>query len=321
MCDYAASIDRRRARLMRAIFRLLQREKAGIREPERFCSGQKENSMVKKSGTEGIRTIRPIIASGKTKLADIDTRSTCGFQGDKAATVAVLAELNAQLVELQNVLYAENKHKVLVVLQAMDTGGKDGVIRKVFSGINPTGIHVASFKAPTDAELEHDYLWRVHQRVPGKGEMVIFNRSHYEDVLITRVEGWIDDRTAERRFRQINDFEAMLVEEGTIILKFFLHISKAEQKQRLQERLDDDAKTWKFNPGDLVARGKWDQYQRVYQDAINATSSPHAPWHIVPADRNWVRDVYVCAVLVSTLNNLKMQYPDPPAGLDKVVIK
>lgn len=227
--------------------------------------------------TVDVKTVRPIIANGKTRLANVDTRSTCSFNGDKAATVGIFAELNAQLVELQQALYAEHKHKVLVVLQAMDTGGKDGVIRKVFSGVNPIGIHVASFKAPTPAELDHDYLWRVHKRVPAKGELVVFNRSHYEDVLITRVEGWIDDRTAKRRFRQINDFEAMLVEEGTIILKFFLHISKDEQKQRLQERLDDDAKNWKFNPGDLVAREKWADYQRVYEEAINATSSPHAP--------------------------------------------
>ena len=275
--------------------------------------------MAKKS--DDINTVRPIIAKGKIRLADIDTRSTCNFNGDKAATVAILAQLNAQLVELQQVLYAEHKHKVLVVFQAMDTGGKDGVIRKVFSGITPTGIHVASFKAPTSVELDHDYLWRVHQRVPAKGELVVFNRSHYEDVLITRVEGWIDDRTAKRRFRQINNFEAMLVEEGTIIVKFFLHISKDEQKKRLQDRLDDTAKNWKFNLGDLTAREKWDDYQRVFEDAINATSSSHAPWYIVPADRNWVRDLYVCSVLVSVLSNLKMQYPDPPAGLDKVVLK
>ena len=281
----------------------------------------KGNPVAKKSATENIRTIRPIIASGKTKLAGIETDSTCGFKGDKATTIAVMAQLNAQLVELQNVLYAEHKHKVLVVLQAMDTGGKDGCIRKVFSGINPQGVHIASFKVPTALELDHDYLWRVHQRVPGKGEMVVFNRSHYEDVLITRVHGWIDDRTAKRRFRQINDFEAMLVEEGTIVLKFFLHISKDEQKQRLQDRLDDESRTWKFNLGDLAEREKWNDYQSAYQDALNATSSQHAPWSIVPADRKWVRDVYVASVLVNALNQLGMQYPDPPAGLDKVVIK
>ena len=281
----------------------------------------KGNPMAKKSATENTRTIRPIIASGKTKLAGIETDSTCGFKGDKATTIAVMAQLNAQLVELQNVLYAEHKHKVLVVLQAMDTGGKDGCIRKVFSGINPQGVHIASFKVPTALELDHDYLWRVHQRVPGKGEMVVFNRSHYEDVLITRVHGWIDDRTAKRRFRQINDFEAMLVEEGTVVLKFFLHISKDEQRQRLQDRLDDESRTWKFNLGDLAEREKWNDYQSAYQDALNATSSQHAPWYIVPADRKWVRDVYVASVLVNALNQLGMQYPDPPAGLDKVVIK
>ena len=230
-----------------------------------------------KTTDTGTRTIRPIIAGGKTRLAEIDTGSTCSFKGDKAATQAVLAQLKAQLAGLQTLLYAEHKRKVLVVLQAMDTGGKDGVIRNVFSGVNPQGVRVVGFKAPSAEELDHDYLWRVHQRLPGRGELVVFNRSHYEDVLITRVHSWIDERTAKRRFRQINDFEAMLVEEGTLVLKFFLHISKDEQKARLQDRLADPAKIWKFNPGDLVEREKWDDYQRAYEDAIGATSSPHAP--------------------------------------------
>lgn len=276
--------------------------------------------MASKSG-DSLRTIRPIIGSGKLKLTDIDTESTCGFNGDKAATVAVLAQLNARLVELQDVLWAEHKHKVLVVLQAMDTGGKDGVIRKVFSGVNPQGVRIANFKAPTPEELEHDYLWRVHQNVPGKGEIGVFNRSHYEDVLITRVHGWIDDKTAKRRFRHINEFEAMLTEEGTTILKFFLHISKDEQRQRLEDRLQDASKNWKFNIGDLAERKLWDKYQSAYEDAINATSSPHAPWYVVPADRKWVRDVYVASVLVRALEQLDMRYPDPPAGLEKVVVK
>ena len=274
--------------------------------------------MTKKS--EDSKSIRPIIANGKTKLAAIDTRSLCSFNGDKAATVAIAAQLNAHLVELQNVLFAEHKHKILVVLQAMDTGGKDGVIRNVFSGVNPQGVRIASFKAPTSPELDHDYLWRVHQQVPAKGEIVVFNRSHYEDVLITRVHGWIDDKTAKRRFRQINDFEAMLVEEGTVILKFFLHISKDEQKQRFEDRLADPSKNWKFNIGDLAEREKWDDYQRVFEEAINATSSPHAPWYVVPSDRKWVRDIYVASVLNSTLAGLNMAYPKPPAGLAEVVI-
>jgi PPK2 family polyphosphate:nucleotide phosphotransferase len=276
--------------------------------------------MPKNSTTPDIKTIRPIVSNGKTQLAKIDTNSTCGFVGDKSTTAAFLDEMSARLTTLQTVLYAEQKHKILVVLQAMDTGGKDGVIRKVFSGINPQGVRIASFKAPTPPELAHDYLWRVHNQVPAKGELVVFNRSHYEDVLITRVHGWIDDATAKRRFRQINNFEAMLVEEGTTILKFFLHISKDEQKQRLQDRLDDPAKTWKFNIGDLAEREKWDDYQRVYEDAINQTSSPHAPWHIVPADRKWIRDLYVSSVLVKTLEDLKMVYPKPAEGLDKVKI-
>jgi PPK2 family polyphosphate:nucleotide phosphotransferase len=276
--------------------------------------------MPKKSSSTDIKTIRPIVSNGKTKLAEIDTGSTCSFVGDKSTTAAILDEMSARLTTLQTVLYAEQKHKILIVLQAMDTGGKDGVIRKVFSGINPQGVRIASFKAPTPPELAHDYLWRVHSQVPAKGELVVFNRSHYEDVLITRVHGWIDDATAKRRFRQINNFEAMLVEEGTTILKFFLHISKDEQKQRLQDRLDDPAKTWKFNIGDLAEREKWDDYQRVYEDAINETSSPHAPWHIVPADRKWIRDLYVSSVLVKALEDLNMAYPKPAEGLDKVKI-
>lgn len=276
--------------------------------------------MPTKSTTSVIKTIRPIVGNGKIKLADIDTNSTCGFVGDKSTTAAILDEMAARLTTLQTVLYAEQKHKILIVLQAMDTGGKDGVIRKVFSGVNPQGVRVASFKAPTPPELAHDYLWRVHQQVPAKGELVVFNRSHYEDVLITRVHGWVDDATAKRRFRQINQFEAMLVEEGATILKFFLHISKDEQKQRLQDRLEDPAKTWKFNIGDLAEREKWDDYQRVYEDAINQTSSPHAPWHIVPADRKWIRDLYVSSVLVKALEDLKMAYPAPAKDLDKVKI-
>ena len=279
------------------------------------------NNMAKNSDDIDKRTIRPIIGNGKVKLAQIDTESTCGFVGDKSATVAILAKLNAELVELQNVLYAERKRKVLVVLQAMDTGGKDGAIRDVFSGINPQGLTITGFKVPTPRELDHDYLWRVHQCVPGKGEIAVFNRSHYEDVLITRVHKWIDAATVKRRFRQINDFEAMLTEEGTTILKFFLHISKDEQKKRLQDRKDDESKQWKFNLGDLEERKRWDEYQGAYQDMLNATSSPHAPWYIVPADRKWVRDLYVSSVLVQALNALNMHYPAPPTGLAKANIR
>ena len=276
--------------------------------------------MSKETESSPIKAVRPIVANGKTKLADVDTASTCGFAGDKSAMGEALKQINQQLVDLQVMLYAQHKHKVLVLFQAMDGGGKDGVIRKVFTGVNPQGVRVAGFKAPTPEELDHDYLWRIHRQMPGRGELTIFNRSHYEDVLITRVHGWVDDATARRRFRQINDFEAMLVEERTLILKFFLHISKAEQKERMQERLDDPTKTWKFNPADIEERKKWDDYQRVYEEAINATSSPHAPWYIVPADKKGIRDIYVASVLVSALKNLKMTYPVPAFDPAKIVI-
>jgi PPK2 family polyphosphate:nucleotide phosphotransferase len=219
------------------------------------------------------------------------------------------------------VLYAEHRCKVLVILQAMDTGGKDGVFDKVFRGMNPQGLGVVSYKAPTAIELDHDYLWRIHQHVPARGEIVVFNRSHYEDVLVTRVHGVVDDATARRRFRQINEFETMLAEEGTTILKFFLHISKDEQRKRLQDRLDDPDKRWKFNPGDLGERQHWDDYQRVYEEAINATSMPHAPWFIIPADRKWLRDVHVSVVLLQALRELNMRYPAGPPELDGLRIE
>jgi PPK2 family polyphosphate:nucleotide phosphotransferase len=265
--------------------------------------------------------IKPILVNAKTQLAKIDPESTCGFDGDKADTVAKLTELNARLSALQNVLYAEHKRRVLVVLQAMDTGGKDGCIRKVFTGVNPQGVRIVSFKAPTAAELDHDYLWRVHQHTPAKGDVVVFNRSHYEDVLITRVHGWVSPEQCEKRYAHIRDFERMLAEEGTTILKFYLHISKDEQKARLKARLDDPAKRWKFNLGDLAERKHWDGYQNAYELALRATSTPDAPWYVVPANRKWVRDMYVAQVLVDTLDSLKMAYPKAPPGLDKVKIK
>lgn len=265
--------------------------------------------------------IKPIFATGKTKLAAINTGDTCDFAGNKDDAITHLAALNARLAELQNLLYAEQKHKVLVVLQAMDTGGKDGAIRKVFTGINPQGVRVASFKAPSAEELSHDYLWRIHQEVPAKGEIVVFNRSHYEDVLITRVHGWINDKAALRRFHQINEFERTLAEEGTTILKFFLHISKDEQKERLEARLADPTKRWKFNVGDLGERKRWDDYQTVYQDALRATSTKNAPWFVVPADRKWVRDLTISTVLVASLEALNMKYPEPAEGLDEIVIE
>jgi PPK2 family polyphosphate:nucleotide phosphotransferase len=202
----------------------------------------------------------------------------------------------------------------------MDTSGKDGTIRHVFEGVNPQGVQVASFKIPTTDELDHDYLWRAHACVPAKGEIVIFNRSHYEDVLIVRVHNLVPTEVWKRRYKQIRDFEKMLVEEGTTIIKFFLHISSDEQKERLQARLEDPEKRWKFNSGDLLERKRWDEYMAAYEDAIRETSTDVAPWNIVPSNQNWYRNLVVAQTIVDTLKGLKMEYPQPREDLKGIVI-
>ncbi|MDH3402067.1 MAG: polyphosphate kinase 2 family protein [Acidobacteriota bacterium] len=230
-------------------------------------------------------------------------------------------ELNAELEALQELLWAEGWHKLLVVLQAMDTGGKDGTIRHVFDGTNPQGVKVASFKRPTAEELAHDYLWRVHRHAPGSGEIVIFNRSHYEDVLVVRVHELVPAATWSRRYDHINDFERRLADEGTTILKFFLHISKEEQRERLQARLAEPDKRWKFARGDLAERARWDDYRAAYEAVLSRTSTPWAPWYVVPADRKWYRNLVVSRVLVDTLKELDMRFPEAEVGLDDVVIE
>ena len=257
----------------------------------------------------------------KVKLARIDPDDVQIFKGGKEAARAKVAKLNDELEALQDTLYAEHKHKVLIVLQAMDTGGKDGVIRTVFDGVNPAGVRVASFKVPTPVELDHDYLWRIHQQAPAKGELVIFNRSHYEDVLVVRVHNIVTPEVWGRRFEQINAFEKHLAEEGTTILKFFLHITKEEQKQRLQARLDDPNKHWKFNTGDLKERALWDNYMLAYEDVLSKTSTPWAPWYVIPANKKWYRDLAISTILVDALKNLKMSYPSPLEDLSKVVLE
>lgn len=243
------------------------------------------------------------------------------FSGDKADGQKFLEKLNRKLEALQELLYAEGRRKLLIVLQAMDTGGKDGVIRSVFDGVNPQGVRVAAFKTPTANELAHDYLWRVHAQAPANGEMVIFNRSHYEDVLVVRVHNLVPAEVWSRRYEQINHFEKLLAEEGTIILKFFLHISKEEQKERLQARLDEPEKRWKFNVGDLAERARWNDYRRAYEDALSQTSTPWAPWYIVPADRKWYRDLVIGSVVIETLQALGMQYPVTDVDPEKIVIE
>jgi PPK2 family polyphosphate:nucleotide phosphotransferase len=257
----------------------------------------------------------------RVDLAKLDAGSTPGFKGGKNDVGEVFDALNDQLEELQELLWAESRHKVLVVLQGLDTSGKDGTIRHVFDGVNPIGVRVASFKAPTEEELDHDFLWRVHSKVPGCGEMVIFNRSHYEDVLVARVRNLVPEEVWKQRYGQINDFERLLAETGTTILKFFLHISKKEQKKRLQERLSDPLKRWKFRLGDLDDRARWDEYTAAYEEALSRTSTEHAPWYVVPADKKWYRNLVVATVLVEALKDLNMAIQQPKEDLSGVKIR
>src|SRR5512143_2038588 len=257
---------------------------------------------------------------GQVKLTKWDADDDEIVGKDKSAAHQRLDEYRERLDTLQELLFAEGKHKLLVVLQAMDTAGKDSTIRHVFQGVDPLGVNVACFKAPTAAELAHDYLWRVHPHVPGAGEIAIFNRSHYEDVLVTRVNGWIDAAECKRRYRQINDFESMLAETGTTILKFYLHISKDEQKKRLEERRDTPEKQWKFQPGDLAVRAQWDDYMEAYEAALSATSTKHAPWHVIPANNNLARNLMISHLLIGTLEKLDMRYPEPVEGVTDIQI-
>ena len=248
-------------------------------------------------------------------MKDYASDDVSGFDGDKDAARGCLRLLCKKLSRLQELLYAEAKHKVLVVLQGMDTAGKDGTIKMVFRGVNPQGVTVQSFKTPTEEESSHDYLWRIHRSVPGKGRIAIFNRSHYEDVLITRVHSMVSKDECGERYSQINDFERMLSEEGTVILKFFLHIDKDEQKKRLQARLDDPRKQWKFSASDVAERKFWDDYVRAYEVMLGATSTDYAPWYVIPADKKWYRNLLVASIIVDKLKRLNMKYPKPAPGL------
>ena len=227
---------------------------------------------------------------------------------DKKETKQRTAELLDELKELQNLLYAENKHSVLIILQGMDASGKDGAIREVFSGCNPQGVSVVSFKAPTELELSHDFLWRIHRNAPSRGMISVFNRSHYEDVLVTRVHKWCDDETARKRFDAINRFEDLLVlHNSTLIFKFYLHISKDEQKERLDERLEDERKKWKYNKKDKEEAKLWDRYMLMYEDVFEYCDN--VPWTLVPADQNWYKEYLIAKTLVDGLKALDMKYP------------
>jgi PPK2 family polyphosphate:nucleotide phosphotransferase len=253
-------------------------------------------------------------------LSAWDPRDRSIFEGEKGAGKQHLKTLNKRLEALQELMFAEKKRKLLLVLQGMDTSGKDGTIRHVFDGVNPQGVKVASFGKPTEQELAHDYLWRVHRHTPADGQIVIFNRSHYEDVLVVRVHGLVPEAAWRKRYAHMRAFERMLADEGTTILKFFLHISPEEQKERLQARLDQPEKRWKFNKGDLKERLRWPEYIAAFEEAISETSTEWAPWYVVPADRKWIRNLVIANTLISTLEDFKMQYPEPEEDLDGIVV-
>jgi PPK2 family polyphosphate:nucleotide phosphotransferase len=257
----------------------------------------------------------------KFSIKDHDADSRAERGKNKEEDLEILNTLSTQINTLQDILYAQEKFKVLLVLQGMDASGKDGTVKHVFSECDPLGIRLASFKAPTSEELAHDYLWRVHEKVPKKGEITIFNRSHYEDVLIVKVHNWIDDKTCQQRYQHINDFEKMLADTGTVIIKCFLNISKDEQKERMYERLNDATKTWKFNPGDLDERDLWPSYMQAYEEAINATSTKHAPWYVSPANSKTNRNLLISRILLETLKEMDLAYPPVPKEYADIVVK
>lgn len=275
----------------------------------------------KKSGSEKVNLDKYRVKPGaKADLSAWDPDDKSEFGVDKDGSSALLLQQNVELEELQEMLFAENKHKVLIVLQAMDTAGKDGVIRHVFEGVNPAGVRVAPFKAPTPEELAHDYLWRIHKQTPARGQIVIFNRSHYESVLVERVLDLVPEEVWSKRYDHINEFERMLADEGTTILKFYLHITFEEQAKRLQERLDDPTKQWKFALGDLDTRKQWPDYMKAYEEALSKTSTEWAPWYVVPANRKWYRNLVISHAIIDTLRGLKMKYPEPKEDLSGVVV-
>jgi PPK2 family polyphosphate:nucleotide phosphotransferase len=272
-----------------------------------------------RSRSPSLRQLLRVEPGSKVRLADVDPNATHGFE--KQGSAPELQKGLARLTDLQDRLWAEQKHPVLIVLQGIDAAGKDGSVRHVMGAFNPMGCTVTSFKVPTPIELGHDYLWRVHQRVPGKGEIGIFNRSHYEDVLVVRVHDIVPKKVWSRRFAQINAFEELLASSGTTIIKFFLWIDRDEQKARFQDRVDDPDKRWKFRIGDLAERKLWDAYVAADEDVLWRTSTDAAPWYVIPANRNWFRNLAIANIVADTLDELNPRYPPPPEDLTGVVIE
>ncbi len=261
--------------------------------------------------------IRP---NSQVNLAQTPTRGGDEANANRDTTEIEFKAMRKELRDWQYKWYAENKRKLLIVLQALDAGGKDGTIRKVTQGINPQGVRINGFKAPTKHELAHDYLWRIHKVVPAAGMWGIFNRSHYEDVLIARVQNLVPEATWQARFEQINQFEKLLSDTGTTILKFYLHISKDEQRERLQARIDDPNKRWKFDSGDLKQREKWDDYQAAFEDVFLKTSTDYAPWYVIPADQKWYRNYAITNILLEKMRQLNPQFPSPEEKIQGLVI-
>ncbi len=275
-----------------------------------------------KAGKSGLVAVPGSLPWGhkEVDLSDYDADCTGEFKKKTEARDRLKRNLR-RMAELQELMFAEGKHALLIVLQAMDAGGKDSTIRHVMDGFNPQGCHVVGFGVPTEEELAHDFLWRIHEHTPRRGYVSIFNRSHYEDVLVVRVNELVPKEVWQARYEHINNFERLLADSGVTILKFYLHISKDEQKKRFAERLHRKDKNWKFNPADLKTRAKWDEYMHAFEDAIYKCNRPWAPWYIVPANRKWYRNLVVSTVIVEAMEKMNMHYPPAPEGLENVVIE
>ena len=263
---------------------------------------------------------RLIVEPGRrVQLHDQHAGNTFGWEKHEA--IQALEQNRQKLSDLQYKLYADGRHALLVVIQAIDAGGKDGTVRDIFTAMNPQGCVVSSFKAPSAEELKHDYLWRVHQRVPARGMVGVFNRSHYEDVLIVRVEKLVPKAVWQRRYAEINEFERMLSASNVRIIKLFLQISRGEQKERLQDRLDDPDRQWKFSPEDLVKRRQWPQYQKAFEAMLTRCSTGHAPWYVIPADRKWFRNLAVSEIVVTEMGRMGLRFPEPAFDASKIRVR
>ena len=261
--------------------------------------------------------VRP---GSKIKLSDINPDGEVEIAGAKEAGLRELEQIRADIHRLQRMLYAERRHRLLIVLQGLDGSGKDGTVRNVFNGMDPHGLRVVSFKSPTPAELDHDFLWRIHREVPARGEIVVFNRSHYEDLIAVGVKNLAPKPVWEKRYAHILNFERLLSDEGTTIVKFFLHISREEQRRRLQARLENPDKHWKFHPDDLADRKRWPEFTSAYEEAIARTGTEHAPWFVIPANRKWYRNLVIAGIVRETLAKLELKFPPPAWDLTGVQI-